>query len=264
MLVESDQPGPRPKLIAERILDAFQEPFLLETQHGRPIRITASIGIATGARDSAQELLRDADVALYQAKALGKRRYEIFRPEMRRSVTDAVDLKAELYAAETDNEFFLVYQPIFDLETLEVIGVEALLRWNHPERGLLSPAEFLPALEESGMIVDVGRLVLQSACEQLAKWHKLDMKLSMSVNLSARQLDSDSLIDVVQEALAANRLPSSSLVLEVTESAVMLDLSDAAKRLRRSEGARAAARDRRLRDRLCVARLRAAAPGRRP
>jgi EAL domain-containing protein (putative c-di-GMP-specific phosphodiesterase class I) len=219
-------------MIAERILDAFRQPFFLESQSGRAIRIGASIGIATGARGSAQEMLRDADVALYQAKALGKGRYEIFRSEMRRSVTDAVEMKAELYAADTNNEFFPVYQPILDLETLEVTGVEALLRWNHPDRGLLLPGQFLPALEESGMIVEIGRLVLQKACAQLAKWHEQKMLLSMSVNVSARQLDSNSLIAAVKEALAANGLAPSFLVLEVTESAVMLNLGDAAKRLR--------------------------------
>jgi len=232
VLVESDEPGPHPKMVAERILDAFREPFVLESQGGRPIRITASIGIATGDRATAQELLRDADVALYQAKAIGKRRYEVFRTEMRRSITDAVALKSELLAAVEASQFFLVYQPIVDLESLEVTGVEALLRWRHPDRGLLLPADFLPALEESGMIVDVGRLVLQEACAQLSRWRERQMVLSMSVNLSARQLDSDNLVDVVQEALAAHRLSSSSLVVEVTESAIMLDLNQTAKRLR--------------------------------
>ena len=231
VLVESDEPGPHPKMVAERILDAFREPFVLESQRGSPIRITASIGIATGDRTTARELLRDADVALYQAKAIGKRRYEVFRTEMRRSITDAVALKSELLAAVEANQFFLVYQPIVDLESLEVTGVEALLRWRHPERGLLLPADFLPALEESGMIVEVGRLVLQEACAQLASWRQRQMLVSMSVNLSARQLDSDNLVEVVQEALAAHRLSSSSLVLEVTESAIMLDLAETAKRL---------------------------------
>jgi EAL domain-containing protein (putative c-di-GMP-specific phosphodiesterase class I) len=232
-------------MVAERILEAFREPFLLETQAGRPIRITASVGIATGDRTTPQELLRDADVALYQAKALGKRRYEIFRPEMRRSVTDAVELKAELLAAVDANQFFLVYQPIVDLETFEVTGVEALLRWRHPVRGVVMPVDFLPTLEESGMIVEVGRFVLQEACAQLARWRDRDITLLMSVNVSARQLDSDQLVDVVQEALAVCRLPSSSLVLEVTESAVMLDLVEATKRLRalRSLGLRIAIDD---------------------
>jgi len=232
VLVESEQPGPQPRMVAERILQAFSEPFVLSTPGDRAIRITASIGIATGDRASAQELLRDADVALYQAKALGKRRYEVFRAEMRRSITDAVELKAELLAAIDGNQFFLVYQPVIDLESFEVTGVEALLRWRHPERGLLFPADFLPTLEDTGMIVEVGRFVLQEACRQLAQWHERHLMLSMNVNVSARQLDSASLVDVVQEALAANRLTSSSLVLEVTESAVMLDLSTTVKRLR--------------------------------
>ena len=233
VLVESEQADSRPKMVAERILSAFQEPFMLGTPSLiRPIRITASVGIATGDRTTARELLRDADVALYQAKALGKRRYEIFRPEMRRTVTDAVELKSELLAAIDSHQFFLVYQPIVDLNSLEVVGAEALLRWRHPVRGVLLPADFLPTLEDSGMIVEVGRLVLQQACAQLAEWRERKMSLLMSVNVSARQLDSDHLVEVVQEALAVNRLPSSSLVLEVTESAVMLDLVAATKRLR--------------------------------
>ncbi len=213
-----------PMLVAERIREALHEPFQLVGYEGLPINVTASVGIATGTRVSAQELLRDADVALYQAKAVGKDCCVLFEPEMQSAAVDRLALKSNLYSALANDQFFLVYQPIFDLQTMRVRGVEALLRWQHPTRGVIAPAEFIPVLEENGSILDVGRWVLDRACAQAAHWHRMGHRLGLSVNVSMRQLASISdLVADVRHALAQSRLSPGSLTLEVTESVLMRD-----------------------------------------
>ena len=148
------------------------------------------------------ELLRDADVALYQAKAAGKNRYEIFHADMQSTISRRLDLEFDLRSALQSDQYRLVYQPIYNLDDLTVVGVEALLRWHHPVEGLVQPDEFIPILEQTGQIREVGRWVLETACAQMAAWHDRGDPLDLSVNVSGRQLDDDSLVDDIRAALA--------------------------------------------------------------
>jgi EAL domain-containing protein (putative c-di-GMP-specific phosphodiesterase class I) len=184
-----------------------------------------------GLRESADELLRDADVALYEAKAAGKNRYMIFQSDMHTAAHDRLTLEMDLADALNRDELFLLYQPTFDLQSETVIGVEALIRWRHPKRGIISPTVFIPVAEDSGQIVPIGRWVLHTACEQAAKWHRQGHELGMSVNVSARQLDRDSLIDDVRHALNDSGLDPGALTLEVTETTLMRDANATARRL---------------------------------
>jgi diguanylate cyclase (GGDEF)-like protein/PAS domain S-box-containing protein len=222
-----------PLLVAERIREALHEPFHLEGYGGLPINVTASVGIAIGDRASAQELLRDADVALYQSKAVGKDCCVVFEPEMQSAAVDRLALKSNLYAALANDQFFLVYQPIFDLHTMEVRGVEALLRWQHPTRGVIGPDEFVPVLEENGLILDVGRWVLRQACLQAARWAQSGRATQMSVNVSMRQLASPDLVADVVDALEECHLDPGTLTIDVTESVLMRDADATVTHLRR-------------------------------
>ena len=161
---------PGPELIAERLLEAFKEPFKLSGAEETRVFVKASIGIATGGRSSAEELLRDADIAMYRAKWGGKNRYLVFESGMQDEVQSRMEIEMDLQGALENEEFFLVYQPTFDLESMTPTGVEALIRWRRPGRGVVQPEDFIPLLEESGMIVDVGAWVLKEACAQGAKW----------------------------------------------------------------------------------------------
>ncbi len=223
ILTEGASVADGPLLVAERIRGALHERFFLEGYEGLPITVTASVGIATGDRPSAQELLRDADVALYQAKAVGKDCCVLFEPEMQSAAVDRLALKSNLYSALANDQFFLLYQPIFELDSMAVRGVEALLRWRHPTRGVISPDEFIPVLEENGLILGVGAWVLQQACAQAAGWHRQGYRVQMSVNVSMRQIASPQLVGHVVDALAASRLDPDALTLEVTESVLMRD-----------------------------------------
>ena len=186
-----------PEQVAERLLDVLTEPFSLGGNGHVRISISASIGIASGLRDTAEELLRDADIAMYAAKGSGKNCFAVFETEMHRERRGRQELEADLQAAIGTDQFLLAYQPIFDLTSMAVVGVEALLRWQHPVRGLLQPDEFIPALETSGLIIPVGRWVLHEACRQAMAWRADGGTTRMSVNASARQLDASSLVDDV-------------------------------------------------------------------
>jgi diguanylate cyclase (GGDEF)-like protein/PAS domain S-box-containing protein len=221
-----------PELVAQRLRDVLREPFRLEGYEDTPLVISASIGIAAGDRPSAQDLLRDADIALYRAKASGKDCWAMFEPEMQSEVFDRLELKMDLQEAIADGQFFLLYQPVFDLETVTTSGVEALLRWRHPIRGVVQPDQFIPMLEETGLIVEVGRWVLDQACNQAADWHRRGHTLSMSVNVSARQLETDVLLDDVRRALDSSGLTPGSLIIEVTETTLMRDVQATVGRLR--------------------------------
>ena len=212
-----------PELVAEKLHDVLKEPFNIGSEHGPSLTMSASIGIASGVRESATELLRDADTALYRAKADGKNCWALFEPEMQTAVLDRLGLKMDLQSALTDDEFFLLYQPLFDLDSMRVYGVEALLRWRHPTRGVVAPDEFIPMLEETGLIVDVGRWVLDQACGQGAAWHRQGHELSMSVNVSMRQLETPALVEHVRHALATSGFPAEALVIEITETDLMRD-----------------------------------------
>jgi predicted signal transduction protein with EAL and GGDEF domain len=178
----------------------MRQPFELD-EASMPLMVNISIGIASGDRPSAGELLRDADVALYQAKALGKNRYETFDSTMQTTISRRTDLGFELRSALGADQYRLMYQPIYNLDDLTVIGVEALLRWDHPVDGVVSPEEFIPILEQTGQIRDVGRWVLREACTQMATWHAKGDTLDVSVNVSGRQLEHDSIITDIRDAI---------------------------------------------------------------
>ncbi len=219
-----------PELVAERLLDVMRQPFALEGA-AMPLIVNTSIGIAIGDRVSAGELLRDADVALYESKAAGKNRYEIFHPEMQTEILRRIELEFDLRAALAGDQFRVAYQAIYNLDDLTVVGVEALLRWEHPTHGIVQPDEFIPILEQTGQIREVGRWVLRQACEQMAAWHRRGDAIDVSVNVSGRQLDSDAVVDDIRDALATSGLAATSLIIEVTETALMRNAATTAKRL---------------------------------
>jgi diguanylate cyclase (GGDEF)-like protein len=221
-----------PELVAERLLEVLREPYDLQAQIGRTVSVNASIGLSLGQRASAEELLSDADVALYSAKTAGKNRYVVFESAMQTAVQDRLAFELDLAGALEADQLFLVYQPIFDLCTERPTGVEALLRWRHPVRGIIPPDVFIPIAEQNGLIVAIGRWVLHQACHQAARWHAQGHPLAIAVNVSGRQLDNDELIDDVQHALDAAGLDASALTIEITETALMKDPDAAAGRLR--------------------------------
>ncbi len=208
--------------VAQRVIDALRPPIRIG---GTAAVIATSIGIAVSPRgeDGATELLRNADFAMYQAKHGGKGRYEIFRPSLREAVTERAALEALMRGAEERDELRLHYQPVIDLTTGEIVGLEALVRWEAPGRGLLMPADFIGLAEESGLIVQIGRWVLERACRETQAWRQaLDLEaLTVGVNLSARQFQHPDLVPEVSAALAASGLDPSRLILEITESVLM-------------------------------------------
>jgi diguanylate cyclase (GGDEF)-like protein len=225
-----------PELIAERLLEAFAEPFALGEGEETRVFTKPSIGIATGTRSSAEELLREADIAMYRAKWGGKGRYLIFESGMEDEVQTRLELEMDLQSALEAGEFFLVYQPTFDLEAMVPTGVEALIRWRRPGRGVVQPEDFIPLLEQTKLIVEVGAWVLREACCQAARWQQAGRSLRLAVNVSALQLDTDELIGHVGEALAESGLPAESLTLEITETTLMTNVEETAKRLRELKG----------------------------
>jgi diguanylate cyclase (GGDEF)-like protein len=222
-----------PELVAERLLEVLHHPIELASAGGRAFAITASIGIAFGHQSTAEELLRDADLALYEAKASGKNRSIVFESRMQTASVDRLELQMDLDAALGEGQFFLVYQPIFDLDAETITGVEALIRWRHPTRGIVAPDAFIPLAEDTGSIVAIGRWVLKQACLQATLWRERHPELSVSVNVSARQFEHDALILDVRDALSASGLDPGSLTLEITETTLMHDASAAAERLRK-------------------------------
>jgi diguanylate cyclase (GGDEF)-like protein len=231
VLVDGATMDAGPELVAERLLTVLRAPFDLEGLPYGPLTLTASIGIATGIRPSATDLLRDADIALYEAKTAGKDRFVVFQPEMHTVVQDRLLLEMDLRDALSAEQYFLAYQPIFNLASGETTGVEALLRWHHPQRGVMQPDQFIPVLEDSGMIVDVGRWVLKEACRQGAGWHARGHRLDVSVNVSTRQLETDQLIEDIACALETSGFDARSLIVEITETAIMRNVSAVVPRL---------------------------------
>ncbi len=220
------------ELVAERVLEVLSLPYDLRDMGGRELSLSASIGIADGLRATADALLAEADVAMYEAKTSGKNRWIKFEAEMQVAARDKLTLELDLARALEREELFLVYQPTFDLRSQAVIGVEALLRWQHPERGLVCPQDFIPLAEGNGLIVPIGRWVLHQACRQARLWQERGHDLAIAVNVSARQMDDAGLLLDVQEALRCNGLAAGKLTLEITETALMRDPQLTAKQLR--------------------------------
>jgi diguanylate cyclase (GGDEF)-like protein/PAS domain S-box-containing protein len=213
---------------AMRILDALDEPVELA---GRALNVAASIGVARAEPGgcAAEQLVRDADVAMYSAKAAGKGGWTAYRPEQHRVIQDRLQLKADLASAVTaGDQFELHYQPIVALDSGAIVGFEALVRWNHPTRGMIAPNDFIPLAEETLAIVPIGRWVLREACRQGRRWLDASGRdLTFAVNVSARQLDADCLIDDVRAALDESDLEPERLVIEVTESELMTNIERA-------------------------------------
>ncbi|HYO63538.1 MAG TPA: EAL domain-containing protein, partial [Pyrinomonadaceae bacterium] len=220
--------------VAERLQTELSRPFNLA---GRDVFTTVSIGIApsTVGHDRPENFLRDADTAMYCAKMLGKARHEVFDRNMHARAVTQLQMETDLRRAVEREEFFVQFQPIVSLETGEIRSFEALVRWRHPERGLISPAAFIPTAEETGLIVPLGRWVLLEACRQLREWQRVRPEqpaLSVSVNLSSKQFTQPDLIAQIQQALHETGLSPSSLKLEITESVVMENIETAAAMLR--------------------------------
>ncbi|MGI9600683.1 MAG: GNAT family N-acetyltransferase [Acidimicrobiales bacterium] len=210
--------------VASRVLEALEEPIAVGD---RAVSASASIGIAmsSDSTPTVESLLRNADAAMYLSKSRGKGRIEFFEAAMHEEAVERLDLKADLQQALEDDEFVLHYQPIFDLGSGKVALVEALIRWQHPTRGLVEPDRFIPLAEENGMIVPIGDWVLREACRQAAQWQRIKgcEEIGVTVNLSMRQLQDAQLVNTLTRALQDSGLAASHLVLEITESMLAID-----------------------------------------
>jgi len=200
---------------ASRVAEELKAPYSIQ---GTEIVTSASIGIASGSR-AGDDVLRNSDVAMYRAKSAGGGRFELFAPEMRAALVERLEVEAQLRHAVGRREFVLHFQPIYELATGAVAAVEALVRWQHPTRGLLPPGAFIPLAEETGLIVAIGRQVLREACSEAGTWPALPRgEIAVTVNVSARQLQDPDLVTDVVDALSDTGLPASRLVLEITET----------------------------------------------
>ena len=205
-------------VVADKLLGALAEPFEVE---GNQIHIGGTIGIVVFPNDGAeaQELLQKADLALYAGKARGRNIYQFFNEKMRTTLNARKELEIDLRRAlERERDIRLHYQPLVTLETGRIVGVEALLRWRHPERGMVPPAEFIPVAESTGLIRSLGSWVLRSACEQAAQWHGAGLPLLMAINVSAVQILSGDFASLIEEALASTGLEARHLEIEITET----------------------------------------------
>jgi diguanylate cyclase (GGDEF)-like protein/PAS domain S-box-containing protein len=217
--------------VARRIVEVLEQPFGSDT---RDIHVQASIGLAAASAlgdsdgDGAEQLMRNADLAMYKAKSAGGGCYAAYHPDMLAGLVERLQLEADLRVALERGQLQLHYQPTVDLVSSEVIGFEALARWQHPSRGLIPPAEFIPIAEATGLIVPLGRWVLEEACRQAVEWTRQSngRPVKMAVNVSVRQFDRADLVDVVAGILAETGMPADQLCLEMTESVLMTDTDD--------------------------------------
>ena len=232
ILVEGVALSAGPELVAERILDALKQPFALARAHSGRVTITASVGIALGDRSSAADLLRDADIAMYRAKLEGKNRYAVYEQGMQDAVQSRMELEMDVRDAVAKQEFHVAYQPMFDLDGLTPIRMEALLRWRRSSGEPIGPDKFVPILEQSGLINEVGRQVLRETCMQCASWAENGFEIGVAVNVSAIQLETDRFVQDVADALSESGICPSALTIEITETALMRDADETAKRLR--------------------------------
>ena len=252
--------------VAERVLEDLRQPLMVA---GKELSVRGSIGISIMDGPStigADELIRDADAAMYIAKRDGKGSYRLFEPEMHAGVLARLELRADLQRALESGQFELHYQPIMRLADGHVAGMEALLRWHHPERGLVQPGDFIPFAEETGLIVPIGRWVLREACMQAVAVQRMwtgDPPLYICVNLSVRQLQHSDVISDVRDALEESGLDPGLLMLEITESMLIEDPEVADRQAPGAARARRAHRDGRLRHRLLLAQLPQPLPRRR-
>ena len=213
--------------VAEQILASLVKPFVLE---GREFFVTASIGIALSPQDGNElsQLMKNADTAMYHAKERGKNNFQFYQADMNASALERLELESDLRHALDQNEFVLYYQPQFSGDGKRLTGAEALLRWRHPRRGLVPPGDFIPVLEELGLVVDVGDWVISEACRQLKTWHQNKVRVpKVSVNISARQFSDGQLGTRIATILKDTGLPPACLELELTESILMREVNEA-------------------------------------
>ncbi|MGY4660298.1 diguanylate cyclase (GGDEF)-like protein/PAS domain S-box-containing protein [Pseudomonas chlororaphis] len=213
--------------VAEQILASLVKPFVLE---GREFFVTASIGIALSPQDGNElsQLMKNADTAMYHAKERGKNNFQFYQADMNASALERLELESDLRHALEQQEFILYYQPQFSGDGKRLTGAEALLRWRHPRRGLVPPGDFIPVLEELGLVVDVGDWVISEACRQLKAWHQAKVRVpKVSVNISARQFSDGQLGMRIATILKDTGLPPACLELELTESILMREVSEA-------------------------------------
>jgi len=208
-------------VVAEKVLTSFNRPYKLNNQD---VFITASIGVAIypSDGDNAETLIKNADIAMYKAKENGRNQYLLCTPVMKTNISETMKLSNQLYGALNRNELELYYQPQVNCKSKTIIGLEALLRWNHPERGLVSPGKFIPIAEHTGLIIPIGEWVLRTACKQNKAWQDAGFpQVPVAVNLSVRQFQNSDLVKQVEEILLETRLDPRYLELEITESIVM-------------------------------------------
>src|SRR5262245_10646798 len=206
--------------VISRVRESFNEPFKLSDQIPT---LTCSVGVAIYPVDApdAVTLIKQADTAMYAAKETGRNAYRFYTADMNARVQKRLQLETDMRRGLMDDEFFLVYQPQIEMQTGRAVGVEALLRLRDPNRGVIAPSEFIPIAEESGMIQALGARVLRDSCRQVIAWHRQGLMLRLSVNLSVQQLQHDSWLSIVDEALASSGLPAHYLDLEITESVII-------------------------------------------
>lgn len=236
VLLENARTDAEATIVAERIVESLHA--AIELGPGQAVRVSTSIGIARAAElDTVDELLRNADVAMYAAKSGTRGGFMFFDQSMHTALVDRVMLEADLRRAIDDRQLWVAYQPIVDLDTGRITGMEALVRWHHPLKGAIAPATFIPVAEETGMIVPIGSMVLVEACHQAAQWNAhREEKLTLTVNLSGAQLQSESLIVEVSTALRTAGLDPDCLVLEITESVLVQNGMSMLDRLRALKG----------------------------
>ncbi|MBN3871028.1 bifunctional diguanylate cyclase/phosphodiesterase [Nostoc sp. JL33] len=219
--------------LSQLLLSTLRKPFFLE---GKSIHVTASIGITINDlndSNSVDELLQQAHMALYQAKQQGRSQYQYYSPEINAQLQERLTLENELYGALGRNEMLVYYQPLIDLDNGQVTGMEALVRWQHPTLGLISPAKFIPIAEANGLIVPIDQWVLRTACAQNRAWQLAGFSpIRISVNLSSRQFEQPNLVEVVSQIIEETGLKTSYLELEVTESFLMGDIERSVKTLK--------------------------------
>jgi diguanylate cyclase (GGDEF)-like protein len=230
VLVESAARGVRLDSLARRVIEALHKPVELDG-FGPTFALTASIGVAFGRYATPEDLLRDAQLALHAAQAAGRDRYTLFNANMRSVIEGRGVLEIELNTAIQEKQFFLLYQPIYDLSTRKVAGLEALIRWQHPSQGVLPPEDFVPLAKETGLIVPIGRWALEEACSRAAAWNVAGHQLGISVKVSATQVNRDGFVTDVRRALQQSGVAPSRLTLEIAESTVMRDVAAATVRL---------------------------------
>ncbi len=230
VLVESAARGVRLDSLARRIIESLHKPVELDG-FGPSFFATASIGVAFGRYDTPDDLLRDAQLALFAAKAAGKDRYTLFNANMRSVIESRSVLEAELNTALLDNQFFLLYEPVHELSSHRVVGLEALIRWQHPKQGVLAPDEFMPLAEDTGLVVPIGRWALEEACNRCAAWNVAGHRVGISVKVSPNQLDRDGFATDVRRALQQSGIQPSLLTLEIAETTIMREIGATATRL---------------------------------